>query len=360
MKIVFITNNYPPVICGVGDYTYYLSQELVKRGFEIEVLKLDTVVYAKIRKIKPDLVNIQYTPSLYRGACLGLGLIVFVFWAKFRGIRCITTFHERYIVFSLNPKSALLSLIQRISFFLMIMASETIIFCAQHWAEDCRRYFFWLRKKIYYLSVGSNIQHVPLNQEQRQKKRFELGAKDKTIILGTFGKVENSINKFYFDTLLSSYENLIRKGYDVILLLIGWPLKNSSLYFPYKERIAPVSIKPVGRLPANEVSEYLNIVDVYLAPFDDGLTARKGTVMAAMHCGLPVISTLGAETENIFNSCKAIKLAEPKKKFFLDALLNLVENRQESMLLGKAAKVFYAENFSWGRITEQFIKIIGN
>lgn len=360
MKIVFITNNYPPEICGVGDYTYYLSQELLKRGFEVKVFKLDAAVYANIRKINPDLINIQYTPSLYRNACLGLGLVIFAFWVKLRGIRCVTTFHERYRAFSLNPKLALLSLIQRVNLFFMIIASEAVIFCAQHWAKDCRNYFLGPRGKTYYLPVGSNIPDIPFSQEQRRRKRSELGANDETIILGTFGKVENSINKFYFDTLLSSYESLKRNGCNVILLLIGWPLKDSGLYFPYKERIASDGIKSVGRLPAGEVSEYLNIFDIYLAPFDDGLTARKGTVMAAMHHGLPVISTLRAKTDNIFNSCGAVKLAAPEKKLFLDALLNLVENRQERLLLGNAAKVFYEENFSWARIAGEFIEIIGN
>lgn len=360
MKIVFIANNYPPAVCGVGDYTYCLLQELAKRGFELKVLKLDTSVYANIRKIKPDLVSIQYTPSLYMSACLGLGLIIFAFWAGFCGIKCITTFHERYRDLSLNPKLALLSLIQRIGLFFMIIASESVIFCAEHWVRDYRRYFFWLRKKIYYLSVGSNIPYVSLSQEQRRRKRSELGAKDETIILGTFGKVENFINKFYFDNLLSSSESLERKGYDVILLLIGWPAKESRLYFPYKDRIAPDDIKPLGRLPASGVCEYLNIVDIYLAPFDEGLTARKGTVMAAIQQGLPVISTIGAKTDNIFNSCGAIKLVAAQKQLFLDALIDLVKNRQERILLGKAAKVFYEKNFSWVRIADEFMKIAGN
>ena len=37
-KILFITNNFPPITCGVGDYTYKLSQELVKQGWKVSIL----------------------------------------------------------------------------------------------------------------------------------------------------------------------------------------------------------------------------------------------------------------------------------------------------------------------------------
>lgn len=360
MKIVFITNSYPPQICGVGDYTYHLSQELLNRGFKTRILKLDMSTYADIIKIKPDLVNIQYTPSLYMSACLGLAVVILAFRIKLCGLRCITTFHERYRGLNSNPKLALLALIERINFLLIAMASESVVFCAQHWVKDFRSYSSWMRKRTYYLPVGSNIPCISLTGETRYKKRLELGAKDEAIILGTFGKVNNSINNFYFDTLLNCFENLKIKGYDVILLLIGWPSKENDLYSPYKERIASKNILPLGRLAASQVGEYLNIIDIYLAPFDDGLTARKGTVMAAMHHGLPVISTIGAKTDAVFDSCGAIKLTKPKKKLFLDALIDLAGNSSKCAQLGRAAKSFYEENFSWVRITGEFIKITGN
>ncbi len=37
-NIFQITNNFPPIIGGVGDYTYYLSQEFSKKGIKVTVV----------------------------------------------------------------------------------------------------------------------------------------------------------------------------------------------------------------------------------------------------------------------------------------------------------------------------------
>ena len=38
MKIVFLTPNFPPTICGVGDHTHRLALEMRKKGVEIHVI----------------------------------------------------------------------------------------------------------------------------------------------------------------------------------------------------------------------------------------------------------------------------------------------------------------------------------
>ncbi len=38
MKLLFISNNFPPISCGVGDYTYRLAKALVSKGASVSVL----------------------------------------------------------------------------------------------------------------------------------------------------------------------------------------------------------------------------------------------------------------------------------------------------------------------------------
>ena len=38
MRIDFITRNYPPTICGIGDHTYYLAREMKQQNHDIYIV----------------------------------------------------------------------------------------------------------------------------------------------------------------------------------------------------------------------------------------------------------------------------------------------------------------------------------
>lgn len=38
MRILFITNNFPPLVDGVGDYTYNIAQQFIKHGHKVYII----------------------------------------------------------------------------------------------------------------------------------------------------------------------------------------------------------------------------------------------------------------------------------------------------------------------------------
>ena len=93
MKICFIVGAYPTMKCGVGDYTSVLAEELAKKDNEVHVItseradsnkaknvvvhnivkvwKLRAIpsIIKELKKIKPDVVNIQYPSDEYYRRC---------------------------------------------------------------------------------------------------------------------------------------------------------------------------------------------------------------------------------------------------------------------------------------------------
>jgi len=82
LRILMVSTEYPPMQGGVGRYTYNLTQELRKIGFDVQVVcdksgngefsglspdnpENSDVLLKIVEKIKPDLVHIQYEPGLY-------------------------------------------------------------------------------------------------------------------------------------------------------------------------------------------------------------------------------------------------------------------------------------------------------
>ena len=122
MKILMICNNFPPLVDGVGEYTYCLSRELSRQGHEISVICRqnkdikpeigDIKVYPivtkwtgpnyrlvrnKITSIQPDWIILQYVP--YGFHPYGVPFLMVGFLRKLRqgGFRIFVFFHELVI-----------------------------------------------------------------------------------------------------------------------------------------------------------------------------------------------------------------------------------------------------------------------
>jgi hypothetical protein len=93
MKLLFIADNFPPVVDGVGDYTYHLGQQLTRNGHRVYVIcsrKREIVQFAGtqtelrvhpvidawngqaagtitdlVNEIEPDWIIPQYVPYSY-------------------------------------------------------------------------------------------------------------------------------------------------------------------------------------------------------------------------------------------------------------------------------------------------------
>ena len=103
MKILFITNIFPPNICGVGDYTFFLCRQFVQRGDKCVVVcrkddcqrdavegisvysvvekwnkSASKIVLGVIENEKPDIVSLQYVPHGFDAKGLPFGIIPIV------------------------------------------------------------------------------------------------------------------------------------------------------------------------------------------------------------------------------------------------------------------------------------------
>jgi glycosyltransferase involved in cell wall biosynthesis len=94
--------------------------------------------------------------------------------------------------------------------------------------------------------------------------------------------------------------------------------------------------------------------NLFLAYFVDGLSTRRGSVMAALGQGLPVVSTLGPYTESEFMNQPFIHLLPIENEAFATGFLELLKKGPESYSADEIRK-FQMENFSWDKIVKDYM-----
>lgn len=114
-----------------------------------------------------------------------------------------------------------------------------------------------------------------------------------------------------------------------------------------------VDVQVKGVLPADAVVAELSSADVLL--FVRGpISTRRGSAIAGVACGLPVIAERGAETAGPFEEAGVVLVSAEKRGEFGDALLRVLEDSQYRAQLAERSRVAHTKYFSWQAIAASY------
>ncbi len=104
-----------------------------------------------------------------------------------------------------------------------------------------------------------------------------------------------------------------------------------------------IEVHRPGALPAERVARHLACADIFLAPFSDGVSTRRTTLMAALQHGLPVVGTSGESTDSMLTgSTSAIRLLPVGDVTGFGAAVRLIsEDADLRLSMAEAARVLY-------------------
>jgi hypothetical protein len=106
-------------------------------------------------------------------------------------------------------------------------------------------------------------------------------------------------------------------------------------------------MRATGGLAPQDLADHLAACDLLLQPYPDGVTARRGSLMAGLGLGLPVLSNRGPLTEPVWESLRAVALADdPTPGAYaphLDALLASADRRRD---LARCGAEVYRRRFA--------------
>lgn len=120
-----------------------------------------------------------------------------------------------------------------------------------------------------------------------------------------------------------------------------------------------VKLSILGILPGEQLAHHLASADALL--FVRGsLSLRRGTLLAAMACGLPIVGYDGPETDLLIREAGVEAASSGDIDGLAAALTHVLSDDKFRQKLRKRSKSTYERHFSWDRIAEQFVGVLSN
>jgi glycosyltransferase involved in cell wall biosynthesis len=319
LKIGLITGEFPPMEGGVGAFTQALAQALAAADHQIHIITdrrarpaarrlvdlrqpvelgfallhphihrwrwpaLATIADL-VERYALDVVNIQYQAAAYNMRSPAINALP---W-RLKGLtRTAVTFHDLRVPY-LFPKAGHLR--QAAVSFMARQAHGVIVTNP----PDYQTLAATLQSPICQIPIGSNIHAYTPNHIEIAEIREQFGLTPGHCLLGYFGFLNESKGA---DTLIRALSGLDER---VHLVFIGGQTgasdaTNEAFLDQLRGLIAELGLTQrvhwTGFVPAARVSAHLHAADVMVMPYRDGVSLRRGTLMATVAHGRPLITT---------------------------------------------------------------------
>jgi len=339
---VIIFGSARPVTCAVMDYAYRLVDAInaLRPGFAavrtIEPEQPATFIRAIAEELRRDRIVHLQLPIEGWGNSVVPGSALMAARLMTRKGRIAITLHEWT---SLNR-------LRHLSMVPDILACDGFVFVSPQQRESFQTTPLVGKAKkqaAAVIPIGPNIMPARIDPKQVAAERAKLrgtGSGEADIVIGFFGVLYASKRP---DVLLRTTQALHKRGVKARLLICGdflWDKPNDREAFLALARDLGVAdwldfrgrIDDEGALMAT-----LSAADVFLLPFTDGISTRRGSFLAVSQLAIPLVST-EAERQDEFALAPALKAKIDNPSTVLCPVDATPERFAEAVLVAQAGK----------------------
>ena len=358
----------PPAFDGIGDHTAHLARTLaehwhgvrvwtaqpeatpipgvqIERAFDSTTRRGVHALIPRIAASPPDAIVVQYNPFSYGRWGLNLSLPVVLREIRRRcpDTRIAVMVHEPFVPVE-SWRFAVFTTWQRWQLWRLGRTADVLFFSIGPWVQRFRSWF--PGTPLAHLPVGSNIPVVPTDGALT-RARLDLSAE--TVVCGIFGSAHESRDLSLIEAALRSLHATI-PALQVLYVGTSGPT--------LRARLGGLPLIDAGALSAAEVSHHLSAMDLYLAPFRDGVSTRRGSFMAGLEHGIPTVTTTGPDTDPELRTAAGHSfLAAPQGDHaaFTHHVHRLASDRPGRQRLGRAGATFYERMYDWPHVGTRLI-----
>jgi glycosyltransferase involved in cell wall biosynthesis len=350
MKILFISRAYPPVIGGIENQNYELSLWLSK------ISRVKTIANRLGKKFLPIFFPYALIKSLfllrkYDVLLLGdavlcpLGRILKWFYKK----PVISIVHGLDLTYSMDfyQKFWVKNCVKKMDR-LIAVGNETI-------EAGVRRGIS--RNKFVFIPNGIDIKKfLEWHERQELEKIVGESLKGKKILLTTGRLVPHKGVDWFTRNVVT------RLPEDVLYLIAGDGERRKRIEKTIREKKLEKRVKLLGNVSFEDLKILYNTADIYIKPNVKITGTMEGfglVVIEAASCRLPVVAS---DLEGLKDAIKEGKdgfLVEPgNAEAFLKKINELLSQDDFRLEFGEKARKFVSENFSWEKISRQYLEEI--
>jgi glycosyltransferase involved in cell wall biosynthesis len=321
---------------GIRDYADHLASSLIEEGLEVEV------DHEKPDARPADVIVLNYNPFSYGRWGFAPGLAASLRRARRRKTRIFLIVHESYVP-SLNWRWAVMGAWQRLQLRMLHRCADVIFTPVEPLARELAN--LKPERPVEHLPVGSNL---PDMRHCRDSERDRLEIDRDALVIAAFGTDHPSRR---IDEVVAAANTAADLGSRVVVLNLGAGAP------PIRGVRESVRLVEPGWLEALDVARHLAAADLFVAPFVDGVSTRRTTLMAALQHGVAVLGTDGRLTDNVLRrATDALTLVPVEdRKRLEDAVRWLAGDADERRARGAAGRELYERSFDWPVISATIV-----
>lgn len=344
---------------GVRDYSEQLMAALLGSGVETQLLEYRSGRWTRrtatgsVEEIGAEeavasfrascWVIVQYSPFAFGPGGFAPWLLRLLARTA-AGPRVAVMIHEAYVDWG-TGRQRVMSAWQRLQLRRIVASADLVLTSTDAWSRAVAR---WVTRPPMHLGVGSNL---PDMRPTRGHARAGLGVHDGQVVLGSLSTGHDSGLPGYVSAAVAE---AARQQRDIVHLNLGATAPATAG--------SARTVRP-GWLTRESLAEMVSAADLFLAPFKDGASTRRTSVMAALQHGVPVVSTDGPHTDRVFTKPGSGVVLAPvgRSSDFAEIVAKLAGGECWRIELGSAARRCYERDFAWpviaGRLLAELARL---
>ena len=362
-----VTGEFPPQPGGVSDYTLSVARGLAATGASVHVWcptasgpaphVPGVIVHATagtwgredLKRVDRELdatpaprqLLVQWVPHAYGQRSMNVG---FCRWVRRRGRKgdiVELMAHEVSLGFREGSwKQDIAAAVHRLMVSLLLSASRRVWVSIPAWVDRMRPYTFGRHIEFCWLPVPSNVP-VADDPGAVRAARARYAPADGTLV-GHFGTFATSARRELEPVLT----RVASGSASTSFVLMGRESDAFRQELVARHPELATQLHATGALPPDALSAVLQACDLVAQPYVDGASSRRGTLMAALAHGVPVVTTDGRLSEPVWRDSGAVRLAPAgDPEAMAREVLSLCSDAHERARLASAGRALYEERF---------------
>jgi glycosyltransferase involved in cell wall biosynthesis len=345
----------------VEEYCQYLGQALKDEGIELEIARVrwDEIGSAasvqelreRIRDVQDESRNdwflLQYTALAWSKRGFPLRIVRLIKSLKRQGIRCAVVFHDAEAYGGKRWVDRLRREVQRHVMRRSLLLSDLSFFTVP------REKVSWApagAKNIVFIPVGANL---PSPEKAWSQSR---NPAETNPCVAVFSITGNPRAQHEIRLISEAVIHAAKQIGPLRIVIFG---RNSEAGEELRVKLAgsPVEVSVLGLIPAEEIVRVLGASDVLL--FVRGqISSRRGSAIAGIACGLPVIAQEGSETAAPITDAGVVLVPAAAPSEFGPALLRVLSDQAYRESLAEGSRNAQTLYFSWSVIAAQYARAL--
>ena len=342
----------------VEEYCRYLGEALEQHGFDllIEHVRWDENGWASARRAvrrhargwRETWVLVQYTALAWSSRGFPLRFPRILKTLKAAGARVAVVYHDAEPYHGMRAIDRVRRRAQ------ILVMREALRLCDVAVFTIAMEKSSWLKAqsaKTVFIPVGANF---PTTSKAVSRKGI---ATDQKLGIAVFGVSGGKAGRQEIDDIVEAVRFAAARVKDLRLIVLGRDSKGAEAELCERLGDTTVELHVMGVLPSEDVVRSLSLSDVLL--FVRGhISTRRGSAIAGVACGLPVVAFEGPETAAPITEA-GLALYSPSRKGDLGhVLLRVLQDEHYRAALGQKSWVAQQQYFSWTAIARQYAEFL--